>query len=410
MKTSIQTLILFFTVTLLGAVDLSAQNEPQQQDQTIYWASAGADSATTYTDPVSRLRLLRSYENGYDYNYLSGMSYKQESELLGDPITVASLGVYLLYAAVVGALGYKLVNTATPGAGHNVFYKQVEDYNPFTSGPNALPSMTELWDRAYSSVLNTGLDLTTNFQQAIRIRPLTIDNLRWTDVQATSFTSAIKSMFPNAINSSSFGDVVLSSYHSFSLARRLKREYQEAIGLIPWRFYRPLNPIADDQFIEDYFGVVKIYKQNHPFVKPSKNNSPRMVVGGDLVAERIAVSSSTGRAFDNWADYVFEPGYELRPIGELEAYIKENGHLPEVLSTAEVKEQGLDLVNMDITLLKKVEELTLYIIEQNKQLEAQHQLIEDQSKKLDEQDHELSTLKAFEKRLQALERDSNQRQ
>ena len=102
---------------------------------------------------------------------------------------------------------------------------------------------------------------------------------------------------------------------------------------------------------------------------------------GDIVARRIAVSNDVD-GFKDWADYVFEEDYELRSISEVEAYIKENGHLPEVLSTTEVKEQGLDLVDMDITLLKKVEELTLYIIDQEKRMLQQEARIRELEQRL----------------------------
>ncbi len=65
----------------------------------------------------------------------------------------------------------------------------------------------------------------------------------------------------------------------------------------------------------------------------------------------------------SWPDYVFEPEYDLKPIEELEKYINENNHLPDVPTEAEVLENGLNLGETDALLLKKIEELTLYITE-----------------------------------------------
>ena len=62
--------------------------------------------------------------------------------------------------------------------------------------------------------------------------------------------------------------------------------------------------------------------------------------------------------------------YNLRSINEVESFIKENNHLPEVPSAAAMKQNGVDLSEMNMTLLKKVEELTLYMIAQNKKIEA----------------------------------------
>jgi hypothetical protein len=67
-------------------------------------------------------------------------------------------------------------------------------------------------------------------------------------------------------------------------------------------------------------------------------------------------------------DYVFEPGYNLRPLAELEQHVKQHKHLPDVPSAAQIKQNGLDVAQMNMALLKKVEELTLYVIQQQKQI------------------------------------------
>jgi len=68
-------------------------------------------------------------------------------------------------------------------------------------------------------------------------------------------------------------------------------------------------------------------------------------------------------------DYVFEEDYKLKTLNEIENYIKSNKHLPDVPSAEEMKKNGLDLGDMVIILLKKIEENTLYIIKQNKEIE-----------------------------------------
>ena len=65
-------------------------------------------------------------------------------------------------------------------------------------------------------------------------------------------------------------------------------------------------------------------------------------------------------------DFVFAPTYKLRPLSEVEKYVKANSHLPEIPSAAEVEKNGLSLGEMQNKLLQKVEELTLYVIEQQK--------------------------------------------
>ncbi len=84
-------------------------------------------------------------------------------------------------------------------------------------------------------------------------------------------------------------------------------------------------------------------------------------VAGKIGAKEIEVSVS------DWADYVFENDYKLRTIKEVETFIKENKHLPEIPSEKDIKREGLNLGEMDALLLKKIEELTLYVIQLNKE-------------------------------------------
>jgi hypothetical protein len=84
-----------------------------------------------------------------------------------------------------------------------------------------------------------------------------------------------------------------------------------------------------------------------------------------------------------WPDYVFYDGYKLPPLPEVESFIKKNNHLPGVPSAAEVKKEGLDLGEGQAVLLKKIEELTLYVIEQNKKIATLLTVAESQQKRID---------------------------
>ncbi len=78
-----------------------------------------------------------------------------------------------------------------------------------------------------------------------------------------------------------------------------------------------------------------------------------------------------------WADFVFDESYNLLKLEDVEKFIKENKHLPEVPSEKEVSRNGVDLVDMNAKLLQKVEELTLYLIQQNKKInDLQEQITE----------------------------------
>lgn len=89
----------------------------------------------------------------------------------------------------------------------------------------------------------------------------------------------------------------------------------------------------------------------------------KLAVEGTVGARKIKVTQET------WADYVFDSAYQLPSLTHVETFIKENKHLPEVPSAANVKKDGLDLGDNQVVLLKKIEELTLYIIQQNKKME-----------------------------------------
>ena len=69
------------------------------------------------------------------------------------------------------------------------------------------------------------------------------------------------------------------------------------------------------------------------------------------------------------ADFVFEEDYSLMPLLEVEQFITTNKHLPEIAPAAEMLEKGLDMGEMQIKLLQKIEELTLYVIQQQKEID-----------------------------------------
>ena len=73
---------------------------------------------------------------------------------------------------------------------------------------------------------------------------------------------------------------------------------------------------------------------------------------------------------DNWADFVFDDSYTLMPLTEVETFVKREKHLPGIPSEQELKENGMDVQQMNMQLMQKVEELTLYLIEQNKEIET----------------------------------------
>lgn len=98
----------------------------------------------------------------------------------------------------------------------------------------------------------------------------------------------------------------------------------------------------------------------------------KLSVNGKVRAKEIKVEAS------NWPDYVFTKDYKLPSLNETELHIKEKGHLPGIPSAEEVKANGIDLGEMNAKLLKKIEELTLLMIQLNKKVEEQAEQLEKQ--------------------------------
>lgn len=96
------------------------------------------------------------------------------------------------------------------------------------------------------------------------------------------------------------------------------------------------------------------------------NSNYKLTVNGGILAEEVKIISSVG------ADFVFSKNYKLPELSQIDKYIKENKHLPDIPSAEEMKTNGLDMGEFQIKLLQKIEELTLYVIElekKNKEIE-----------------------------------------
>ena len=87
----------------------------------------------------------------------------------------------------------------------------------------------------------------------------------------------------------------------------------------------------------------------------------RLSVNGNILANEIKIKTDI-----SVPDYVFESDYELLSLSSIESYVKEHKHLPEIPSAEDIKRDGLDLAEMNLLLLRKIEELTLHLIELSK--------------------------------------------
>lgn len=112
------------------------------------------------------------------------------------------------------------------------------------------------------------------------------------------------------------------------------------------------------------------------FVLHSNGNA---FINGKLEAKEMKVTNSPT------ADFVFDENYELPKVEDVERHIKEKKHLPEIASAKEMEKEGVNIGEFQIKLLQKIEELTLYIIDQNKLNKEQSTLIQLQSEQLKKQ-------------------------
>lgn len=108
---------------------------------------------------------------------------------------------------------------------------------------------------------------------------------------------------------------------------------------------------------------LRIAENGHVGIGTPDPGSFRLAVNGSVRAKEVVVETE-------WSDFVFEDDYDLPSLAEVERHIAEKGHLPDVPSAAEVAAEGVSIGAMQATLLQKVEELTLYLIDLKKENDA----------------------------------------
>ena len=134
--------------------------------------------------------------------------------------------------------------------------------------------------------------------------------------------------------------------------------------------------------IDEYATTTGIYQNRNSYFASNVgigtlSPDEKLTVKGKIHTQEVRVDMAGPLV----PDYVFANDYKLKSLQEVEDFIKENKHLPEIPSAQEIEKKGLMLAEMNMSLLKKMEEMTLYMIEQNKKIENLEKKIELISKK-----------------------------
>lgn len=119
-------------------------------------------------------------------------------------------------------------------------------------------------------------------------------------------------------------------------------------------------------------------------------NDGNIGMGTDCTPYKLNVDGIIGAReviveIDDWCDYVFEEEYPLMALSEVKTFINDNGHLPKISPAIEIETEGLNLGDIQKLQMEKIEELTLYTIEQQEQLDEQKELLEKQTEVINQQ-------------------------
>ncbi|MBL7726961.1 MAG: hypothetical protein JNM68_04710 [Dinghuibacter sp.] len=171
-----------------------------------------------------------------------------------------------------------------------------------------------------------------------------------------------------ALSPSNFSPVQFNSSTSIPIGRAAFTIDGDAFRFFtaPRVTVAPGSPITTTEVLAiNNSGTVKIGNVN-------VTGSYKLFVETGILTEKVKVAVRTSA---DWADHVFNKNYPLMPLKQVEAFVQQHKHLPGVPAADEMVKQGNDLGKTDALLLQKIEELTLYIIQQQKKIEALEQKI-----------------------------------
>lgn len=207
-------------------------------------------------------------------------------------------------------------------------------------------------------------DDAANFSLNSKVRGFAFKNLNWNGIERKLLTISteghleIAGVFKSTATVAFFGPGTAADSSNITLKRGI---FLDNGASTAWDMFT-LQNASGVQFKVAGNGNVGI---------GANPNSYKLAVNGIIAGRRVKVTQET------WADFVFHSNYQLPALSEVENYIRENQHLPGIPTEKQVKEEGVDLGEMNKLLLQKIEEQMLYIIQLNKKVQELSAKIKD---------------------------------
>ncbi|WP_341903694.1 hypothetical protein [Fluviicola taffensis] len=172
----------------------------------------------------------------------------------------------------------------------------------------------------------------------------------------------------NTIHSSSNGNKTMFFESDVANDYRTAIVFNQTSNQYDWAWGKALELNRAGEMIKKIDGTGKVFSINRSDLS---QDVFRIYGDGRVFSTELNVKLASA-----FPDYVFKSDYQLMPLNEVSDYIKSNGHLPNVPAAAEVEKEGINVGEMTTVLVEKVEELTLYLIEQQSFIKQQQVEIE----------------------------------
>lgn len=187
-----------------------------------------------------------------------------------------------------------------------------------------------------------------------------------------SFPASKLSILSNTINSANNTDVLqvagINPLQAFSNEAGVNVAYLKGVTNLAATPQYPNQGLEigaapnNSIFLSANYGPVLTIASNNNVGIGTTNPTYKLSVNGNIRSKEVVVETG-------WADYVFDKKYKLLPLGEVEKFIEQNNHLPNIPSAKEIETNGLHLGETQKLMMEKIEELTLYIIQQQKEID-----------------------------------------